>query len=701
MSVQQWFEQASKEHQAGRLDRAEELYRRVLGDAPGHPLVLHRLALIYSSTGRHEQALESMRRVQDQHRGDPAFFVNYGEVLRQAGKLEDAVPMYRRAIEMAPQFPDAHYNLGNVLKALGQHDEAGVCYKRALQYRPNFPKAQYNYANTLREQGLLPEAVAAYEAALKLNAAWPDALNNLATAYFELHQHDKAIDAYKRAINLAPDAPDRNGGLGDVYAARGQVEEARAAYSREAQISPGNWLKRLRMDSLCELIALSNAYIDEYRARLLQTLDQYAGQQPKLDLATAHTSGAEPALHLSYQGRDQVGLKTRFARLFAPSFPQGDPPPGSGGGKPHVAVLVTRGHEGVFKKCMGGILNHLNPQRLRLTVACARSAVSFIKSWLTKFPAEYLIVSENIDRTAAILRDARFDLIHYRECGTDSTNYFLPYYRLAPVQCTANGWPDTTGIPNMDYFISSERLEPEKPQRFYSEKLVLFKSLYTYYTRPPVPKKLKTREQFGLAGDFNLYVCGQNLRKYHPDFDPMIAGILRADPRGRFVFIGDRIPQVTEKLLARWRTTMPDLMGRIGHVPWMSEADYLNFLAIADVVLDTPHYTAGINTCADAVVSGIPMVTLPRDFNRGRFCAAAWRSMGIEDNIAATPDDYVRIAVELGTRPERRSALRERVLQNNSALFEDMPAVREFEDFWVRAVEHARAGKSPRDFVVS
>ncbi|MCC6572481.1 MAG: tetratricopeptide repeat protein [Planctomycetes bacterium] len=697
MSVQQLFAQASQEHQAGRLDRAESLYRQVLAESPGHPVTLHRIGLIYSATGRHDQALESMRRAEQQSGNDPAFYVNYGEVLRQAGKLEDALPMYQRAIALAPQFAEAHFNQGNVLKQLGRHEEAAACYTRALQIKPGFSKAQYNYANTLREQGLLKDAIAAYETALKMNPAWPDALNNLATTYFELHDLEPAIETYKRAIAFAPEAPDRNGGLGDVYQARGDIEKAREHYRREIQLSPKNWLRRLRLETFCELVAPSNQYIDEYRAGLLNTLDKFIAEQPRLDLVTAHNTGAEPALHLAYQGRDELPVKARYAKLFAPSFAQGETPRG-GSGKPHACIVVTRGHEGVFKKCMGGILNNLNASRLKLTIACARSAVPYIKSWLKYPDPQYLIVGENIEKTSQLLRAGNFDLIHYRECGTDSTNYFLPFFRLAPVQSTANGWPDTTGIPNMDYFMSSERLEPENAQRLYSERLVQFKSLYTFYTRPPVPRLLKTREQFGLAGDFNLYVCGQNLRKYHPDFDAMIAGILRADPRGKLVFIGDRIPQITEKLLRRFRASMPDVMDRIGTVKWMSEADYLNFLAIADVVLDTPHYTAGINTCADAVVSGIPMVTMPRDFNRGRFCAAAWRSMGITDGIASSVDEYVKIAVGLGTDPERRSALREKVLANNGAIFEDKLAVREFEDFWVHAIEHSRAGKTPAEF---
>ena len=56
------------------------------------------------------------------------------------------------------------------------------------------------------------------------------------------------------------------------------------------------------------------------------------------------------------------------------------------------------------------------------------------------------------------MQDAQFTI--YLDVGMDPMTYFLAFARLAPVQCVTWGHPVTTGVPNMDYFISSDLLEP-------------------------------------------------------------------------------------------------------------------------------------------------------------------------------------------------------------------------------------------------
>ena len=81
---------------------------------------------------------------------------------------------------------------------------------------------------------------------------------------------------------------------------------------------------------------------------------------------------------------------------------------------------------------------------------------------------------------ATIERDAPHVLV-YPEIGADHTTLQLAALRLAPVQCTSLGQPVTSGLPTIDYFLSSDLMEPPAAQEHYTERLVRLQSLGTAY----------------------------------------------------------------------------------------------------------------------------------------------------------------------------------------------------------------------------
>ncbi len=291
------------------------------------------------------------------------------------------------------------------------------------------------------------------------------------------------------------------------------------------------------------------------------------------------------------------------------------------------------------------------------------------------------------------MRAAEFDALHFWEVGTDAVNYCLPFCRLAPVQCTSWGWPVTSGVPEMDYFLSCAALETAESDAHYTERLVRFERLPTFYYRPPVPSAARigaARERAGLprADAGQVYFCPQNLRKVHPDFDRLVAGILRADPAGTVAFVEDKARAVTADLRARFERGLPaEDFGRVRFLPRVEEAEYLALLAACDVALDTLHYGGGANTCYDAFHCGTPLVTLPGRFHRSRYAFAACRQAGWTDGVATDEADYVARAVRLAAmRGSERDAARRRIVEAGGALFEDQAAVTELADFFAEKI---------------
>jgi predicted O-linked N-acetylglucosamine transferase (SPINDLY family) len=689
------FRQAGWRHRTGDLVGAEPGYRAVLAEAPDHFDALHLLGVLLLQTGRRDEALPLLRRALALQPGRPDVLCNLAEVERQLGNPAAAVAGCLRALEAAPAFPEAHFNLGNALGDLGRSDEAVAAYRRALELRPAYAEAHFNLANLLRAEGQGPVAVRHYREALALRPRWWPALYNLGITHLQMGDTDPALEYLSQALAGAPPGVDVEGPLGDACLKQGRVAEAAGHYQALVRRYPERWLRRLRLEALAEVIPPSTDYVDDYRARLADVLARYRGERLALDAAQLHVSAAEPPVALAYHGRDDRPLKEGYAALFAPLIRPLDLPPPSG--PPHVGVVVTHRHEIIYNRCLGALIARLAAGgRLRVSLVSTRAGVNVLRHLRPDFRGEYLTVPERVDEAAAAIAAAGVDVLHFWEVGTDALNYFLPYYRPARVQTATWGWPVTTGTDRVDAFVSSGALEPANGEGHYTEHLVRLPALPAYVERPAAAVVAPGRERFGLPADAHLYLCLQNLRKLQPDFDPVLGDVLRADPAGLLVLIAAEQPALTELLLRRLGGAMPDVIGRVRVVPRLPHEEYLGLVALADVVLDPPHYGAGANTATDAAWAAVPVVTRPGEFHRGRWQAAVNGLLSVHELTAGSAADYVRQAVRAGTDAGFRRELAARIAGASAALFEDAAAVRAHEAFFLWAVEQGRLGRSVR-----
>jgi predicted O-linked N-acetylglucosamine transferase (SPINDLY family) len=272
----------------------------------------------------------------------------------------------------------------------------------------------------------------------------------------------------------------------------------------------------------------------------------------------------------------------------------------------------------------------------------------------------------------------------------DPFTYFLAFARLAPMQCVSFGHPDTSGIPNIDWWISAERFEPHGADAHYSERLWRIPEVGTlaYYYHPARTFTPPSREKLGLPGQARLYTCPQALFKLHPEFDALAAEILRNDGNGRLVLIALGHNAWLEILKHRLSKSMPDVINRVVVLPPMRHERFLGLLAASDVVLDTPHFN-GMNSSLEAFAVGTPIITRPGPLQRMRHTAAMYAAMGIEGLCASSDEEYVRLALEVGRDREKRAAISRTIRERETALFEDLRVIRGFETFFEKS---ARGG---------
>lgn len=683
------FQEAVAHFQAGRLPEAESLCRKLLATSPRDVNVLQLLGLTLSKEGKHVEGAAALEKSLKVNPRQPVVYCNLGEIYRLAGNLKDAERVLREALRLQPQFAEAAFNLGNALKDQDRYSDAILSFQKAVEIRPNYGKAHLNLANTLRLEGRLPRAIRHYNEFLRLEPPQADVLMSLGGAHSELQEHATALGWYQKAAQLDPNNEEVEVALGNAALALGRFDDARVAFGRLASRRPECLLRKLRHELLCDVIAPDSTFIDEHRREAAGKLQQMRDDRRlSFALTDLESSCAEPPMPWTYQGRDERPLKEAYAALFADAIRPLELPRRNG--KPHVGVVVTSGHEGVYVECVGRLVARLSRAEMDVTVVSSRAGINILKHLMPDADVTYLRIPGEVTKAAETLRDAAFDLLHYWEIGTDSTNYFLPFFRPAPVQSTCWGWPSTSGQPHVHSFVSSRFLEPEGGAAHYTEQLVLLDALPTWYRRPPVPTALRGREAFGIAAKCHAYICTQNVRKYHPDFDAVVGEILRRDPAGRMYFIEDSQPPITQLLKDRFKRSLPDVAGRITFVRRMEKVDYLNFVCLADVMLDTLHYGGGANSLFDAFACGTPVVTLPGTYHRGRWGAGAYARLGIPDLVVASPEEYVAKAVAVASTPDMRQDLGRRIVERSAVLFEDDSAVRAHEEFFQQAVARSR-----------
>ena len=528
-------------------------------------------------------------------------------------------------------------------------------------------------------------------AAHRVAPARSDILNNLGNALLADGRHDVALDAYRHATGVDPGNAEAWANLGAALAGRDRVGEAGDAFADAARLRPAEACWPIRIASLCPTVFPTAGAIDRYRIGLEAVLDAHRGGV-KLAPAAMVASGVHPPFQLAHHGRDDRPIKAKYAALFRDTFPRRDPIDRHDAGPPRVGFVVTHLHEGIFLRCVAGIIDRLEPGRFEVIVFGSTRGIGRLRAGIHRQDCRILPIPDRLPEAAESIEAERCDVLYHWQIGSESLGYFLPFARPAPVQCTSWGTHTTSGVPAVGYYLASEWAEPPGSEARYTEELVQLSGPLTFQVRLPRPGPPPTRAEFGLPEGYHLYMCLQRPEKFHPDFDTILADILRRDPRGLVV-----IPSglLADRLAGRFLATMPDVGERAAFVARQDFDGYLRLLSLADAVLDPPHFGSGA-TAYDAFGLDLPIVTLPGAAHLNRYVLGCYRRMGLMDLVVDSAEDYAARAARLGMDRDYRSSIRSRVAAASPALFEDVTAVREHERFFARAAAIRRAATMAR-----
>ncbi len=658
------LQEALRHHQAGRLDQAEGLYRRVLSVDPLQPDALHLFGMAALARGRVDEAHRLVRQSVDLKPAEAVFISDLGVVLESLGRFRDAEAAYRRALELSPRHAESLNNLGNMHRAVWHPAEAADSYRAAVAIKPDFAMARGNLGNTFADQQKFDEAIACYREALALDGRFLDARKNLAIALADQGHYKQAEDELQRVREQSP----LDSGV------------------------------KIRQALLLPVFPESAAAIDQRRQRLDVDLDRLLEDDLHVRDPLAETPG--PAFYLTYHGRNDVSLQRKIAAVYrhaVPSLkftaPHCQAVRSSGQAPIRVGLISRFFYRHSVADHFAGLIRAFPREQARYTVLRVTGPEDDVSSAIDGAADKVVRISTRLSEAREQVAAAELDVLFFTDIGMDPWTYFLAFSRLAPVQCTTFGQPGTTGIPTVDYFLSCDRLEPADAQAHYSERLVRLPEIPHYFERPAAADESSGRTGIPLPAEARWYVCQQTLFKIHPEFDLLMGQILRRDPLGIIVLFEGQVPTWKSLLLDRLRRSVPDVVDRIVFLPRLPRDAYLRLLTQADAVLDTIHYGAG-TTAMHALALGSPLVTLPGEFNRGRVAYALLQKLGISELIATSPIDYVERAIRIAQDPSLRKSLRTKILERCGVLFSNAAPAAQLEAFFVDAVRRHSASQA-------
>jgi tetratricopeptide (TPR) repeat protein len=499
----------------------------ILRAEPANVDALHLRGLAHASCDNQAQAIHDLKHALLIRPGDFELLNNLGNIYKGTSELQRARECYEAALQAAPECYAAWFNLANVLSELGQIDESIRAYERAENGDPEFVEASYRHAQLLAHEGRLVEAVAKLKQCIARDTNHADAQIQLGHCFAAMGKVEEALNAYRVAEVVDPTAPTRFGGARALLV--GDLEQAAEFFSDVVAAQPESaagyrWLGRTLLDA--------GSFDDAIMVYRTAVRLQPTAPDVQLEMATAYAKGGYAKQAVEYFEHVEAVRPGSFAPVLGRAIAMLPDHDAFDAAVDVVQALAPTDSEAIDDAVRA--LSLLQPDNLRRLPGNHRELMTKFGTLITrvmslKYPqwSEPLsmplrdaggrvrvgIVSrKHHDRhnwrtvSGGILENlpiAKFQLFEYPTKGVsfetlcsrirgdylhvlvfpdlDEVAWQMAALRLAPVQCTTWARTETTGLPSMDYFLSSELAEPVDGATHYSERLVKLPGCFMYY----------------------------------------------------------------------------------------------------------------------------------------------------------------------------------------------------------------------------
>jgi len=528
----------------------------------------------------------------------------------QQERYGEAAGWLERAARLQPRLAGGWLRAGFALAKLAKHEDAEAALRKALALTPGDAEAWDTLGFVLKARGQLDEAIKAHRCAVELNPARATSWYNLGHALLFAGHPGEALECQMKALAAEPGFAKAHFGRALALQQCHRIPEAVNAFEAALQVEPDN-----HAAASYRLMALN--YLDGASREYLHAEHVAFGQRV----------GAHPAS----PGLDQLPQPRKKLRL---------------------AFLSPDLREHSVAYFIEPILAHLKPGEFEVILYHDHFVIDETTARLRTHAVLFRnFVSQPEETVEAVIRADAPDVLVDLAGHTGLNRLPLLARRLAPVQISYLGYPNTTGLAAMDCRFVDAHTDPVgEADTLHTEKLVRFSSTAWSYHPPAAAPEPAPRPSVG--GAPVTFGCFNNFAKVTDQALAAWARLLEAVPGSRLklkaIGLGESAigADVRRRLVkAGLDPARVELLERTAGV-----AGHLALYHGVDVALDTFPYHGTTTTC-EALWMGVPVVTLTGDRHASRVGGSLLQSVGHSEWIACDWDDYVQRAAALAGNP--------------------------------------------------
>lgn len=268
--------------------------------------------------------------------------------------------------------------------------------------------------------------------------------------------------------------------------------------------------------------------------------------------------------------------------------------------------------------------------------------------------------------------------------------------RAAPIQVSYLGYPGTSGLSTMDYFVADNVTVPQEMRQYFSEKILYMPHSYQVNDNSRVhPEVTPDRSALGLPEEAFVFCSLNNPNKVTPqEFDVWMKLLHEVPDSVLWLLAPTEFLQQNLLREAAARGIGADRLIFAGRV---STPDHLARMKQADLFLDAFNCNAH-TTASEAVWSGVPLVTKVGKQFAARVAASVLTAIECPDLVTKTTDEYFALALKLATDPALLADIKQRLADNlyTTPLYDSQSYVRSFEALMEKAILRYEAGLKPK-----
>ncbi|MEK6771737.1 MAG: tetratricopeptide repeat protein [Pseudomonadota bacterium] len=642
--------------QSGQIEAARVLFERVCRTDPSDAEAWCAHGVCCGTLGLFDHSVTSLRRAITLRPEYTEARYNLANSLAASGSFEEAIQQFQETLRSVPDHVETLCNPGSVFGELSRHREAAEYYRRAVSINPGIAEAQYNLGNALVAQGLIDEGIRCYRQALRIKPGYADAHTNLGNALDDQGLIEEAFSHYLEAIRLNPLIAEEHSNLARALTDQGRLEEALFHYREALRIKPeyseahSNLLFTLNYDPATDPAEVHREHIRYGEA--------HAG---RLDTSLPLLNAPDPnrRLRIGYLSPD---FYTHSVAYFIESILANHDP-----AQTEIFCYANNKRSDETTERLKGLVAHW---RNTWGIADARVADT--------------IQSDNID----VLVDLAGHTAHSR---------LLVFARKpAPVQVSYLGYPNTTGLAAMDYYLTDAWADPPgMTEKFYTEKVIRLPRGLSCYR--PIPDAPEAEPLPVLTAGHITLASFNNLAKINHAVISLWAQILHKLPDSRLL-VQDKA-FANSSVQSKFREQFEQKGITANRLELMKRTGLKEHLALhqhVDIGLDSFPWNGHTTTC-HTLWMGVPVITLSGKTHAGRLATSLLNQIGLEELVANTPEEYidktVRLATDLPRLGELRRSMRQRLLGsplcNGAGFTRDLEAA--YREMWKKYCDQRQA----------